>query len=211
MLARVWSATPLGVEAVQVGVEVDLGGGLPQTTIVGLPDAAVQESRERVKAAIKNAGYAVPMRKVTINLAPADIRKEGPAFDLPIAIGILGASQQVRQEMLNEYLFTGELSLDGSLQPVAGVLPMALRAQALGMKGIILPEVNAPEAAIIPDLSVYGLKNLAQVGNFLAHPQRFAPLKLDASDLLNSFEGNGLEVGLDLAEVKGQNLARRSL
>jgi magnesium chelatase family protein len=211
MLARVWSATPLGVEAVQVGVEVDLGGGLPQTTIVGLPDAAVQESRERVKAAIKNAGYAVPMRKVTINLAPADIRKEGPAFDLPIAVGILGASRQVSQELLGEYLFTGELSLDGSLQPVAGVLPMALRAQALGMKGIILPEANVLEAAIIPGLSVYGLKNLAQVGDFLAHPHRFTPLKLDADALLNNPEGAVLEIGLDLAEVKGQNLARRAL
>ncbi|MFN6141576.1 MAG: magnesium chelatase domain-containing protein, partial [Pseudanabaena sp.] len=156
MLARVWSATILGIDAVQVGVEVDVSGGLPGITLVGLPDTAVQESRERVKAAIKNAGYAFPMRKIVINLTPADLRKEGPIFDLPISIGILAASEQVDPQLLGDHLFLGEVSLDGSLRPVSGVLPIAAAAKQLGMIGIVVPKENAQEAALVKDLAVYG-------------------------------------------------------
>ncbi|MFN5727051.1 MAG: magnesium chelatase domain-containing protein, partial [Pseudanabaena sp.] len=149
MLARVWSAAILGIDAIQVGVEVDVSGGLPGITLVGLPDTAVQESRERVKAAIKNAGFSFPMRKIVINLTPADLRKEGPIFDLPISIGILAASEQVDPQLLGDHLFLGEVSLDGSLRPVSGVLPIAAAAQRLGMIGIIVPKENAQEAALV--------------------------------------------------------------
>jgi len=122
MLVRVWSASIVGIDAVKVGVEVNVSGGLPGTVMVGLPDAAVQESKERVKATLKNAGYAFPTGKIVINLTPADLRKEGPSFDLPISIGILAGSEQVSPHLLGDYLFLGEVSLDGSLRPVAGMV-----------------------------------------------------------------------------------------
>ena len=131
MLARVWSASIVGIDAVKVGVEVDISGGLPKIMVLGLPDAAVQESRERVKATLKNAGYAFPMRNIVINLTPADLRKEGPSFDLPISIGILAASEQIKADLLGDFLFLGEVSLDGGLRPVAGVLPIAVASQCL--------------------------------------------------------------------------------
>lgn len=140
MLARVWSACIVGIDAVKVGVEVDISGGLPKITVLGLPDAAVQESRERVKATLKNAGYAFPMRNIVINLTPADLRKEGPSFDLPISIGILAASEQIKPDLLGDFLFLGEVSLDGSLRPVAGVLPIAAAAANMGIIGLVLLE-----------------------------------------------------------------------
>ncbi|MEL7054005.1 MAG: magnesium chelatase domain-containing protein, partial [Cyanobacteria bacterium J06588_5] len=158
MLARIWSASLIGIDALKVGVEVDLSGGLPGVVIVGLPDTAVQESRERVRAALKNAGFAFPMRKVVINLTPADVRKEGPIYDLPIAIGILAASEVVAQTCLDDYLFLGEMSLDGTLRPVAGVVAIAAAAKQLGLKGVVLPIDNAYEAAVVPGLEVYGFK-----------------------------------------------------
>ena len=138
----------IGIDALKVGVEVDLSGGLPGVVIVGLPDAAVQESRERVRAALKNAGFAFPMRKVVINLTPADVRKEGPIYDLPIAIGILAASESVDGTLLDDYLLLGEMSLDGTLRPVAGVVAIAAAARRLGLKGLVLPADNAYEAAV---------------------------------------------------------------
>ena len=117
MLARVWSASLVGIDAVKVGVEVDIAGGLPGIVVVGLPSQEVQESKERVRAALKNAGYAFPMRKIVVNLTPADLRKEGPSFDLPISVGVLAASEQVKTDLLDDYLFLGEVSLDGSLRP----------------------------------------------------------------------------------------------
>ena len=147
MLARVWSATIAGIEAIKVGVEVDVSGGLPKITIVGLPDTAIQESRERVRAALKNAEFAFPVRKITINLTPADIRKAGPCFDLPISVGILAASKQVDPQLLGDYLFYGEVSLDGTLRSVSGVLPIAATARDMGIAGLILPADNAQEAA----------------------------------------------------------------
>jgi magnesium chelatase family protein len=154
MLAKVWSASLVGIDALKVGVEVDIAGGLPGIVVVGLPSQEVQESRERVKAALKNAGYAVPMRKVVINLTPADLRKEGPSFDLPISVGILAASEQVSLQLLEDYLFLGEVSLDGGLRPVAGVLAIAATAQQLGIKGLVVPADNAREAAVVQGLNV---------------------------------------------------------
>ncbi|MDJ0598053.1 MAG: YifB family Mg chelatase-like AAA ATPase [Crocosphaera sp.] len=207
MLARVWCASLVGIDAVKVGVEVDVAGGLPAITIVGLPDTAVQESRERVKAAIKNSGFAFPMRKIIINLAPADLRKEGPSFDLPISVGILTASEQVDAHLLGDYLFLGELSLDGSLRPVAGVLPIAAKAQQLGIKGLVVPADNAQEAAVVKDLAVYGFKHLSDVADFLCQPENYQPATYQPpqkDELTPVFP-------LDLKDVKGQTHARRAL
>lgn len=207
MLARVWSASLVGIDAIKVGVEVDVSGGLPGIVVVGLPDTAVQESKERVKATLKNSGYAFPMRKIVINLTPADLRKEGPSFDLPISIGILAASEQVSPELLGDYLFLGEVSLDGSLRPVAGVLPVAAAAQKLGIAGLVVPMDNAKEAAVVKGLSVYGFKHLADVADFLNDSQRYQPIKWDGLQALNQAALNGP----DLKDVKGQVHARRAL
>lgn len=207
MLARVWSAAVVGIDAVQVGVEVDLSGGMPGIVVVGLPDAAVQESKERVKATLKNSGYAFPMRKIVINLTPADLRKEGPSFDLPISVGIMAASEQVSGQLLGDYLFLGEVSLDGSLRPVAGVLPIAAAAQKMGITGLVVPTDNAQEAAVVEGLLVFGFQNLSQVADFLNQPERFSPVQVDIKKLLQRSHFTGQ----DLHDVKGQSFARRAL
>jgi magnesium chelatase family protein len=207
VLARVWSASILGIEAIQVGVEVDVAGGLPGIIIVGLPDTAVQESKERVKAALRNSGYTFPMRKIAINLTPADLRKEGPSFDLPISVGIMAASGQVDVQLLGNFLFLGELSLDGSLRAVTGVLPIAATALKMGIKGLIVPVENAQEASVVEGLSVYGLRNLTEVGEFLAAPQKYAPVTR-ATKISSEAIAPPL---LDLKDVKGQEHARRAL
>jgi magnesium chelatase family protein len=207
MLARVWSASIVGIDAVKVGVEVDVSGGLPGIVVVGLPDAAVQESRERVKAALKNAGFAFPMRRIVINLTPADLRKEGPSFDLPISVGIMAASEQVSAELLGDYLFLGEVSLDGNLRPVAGVLPIAAAAARMGIAGLVVPSTNAQEAAVVKGLVVYGFKDLLEVAGFLNDPKLYAPVKVDG---LQAIKQSRLSVP-DLKDVKGQAHARRAL
>ncbi|WP_088890435.1 YifB family Mg chelatase-like AAA ATPase [Leptolyngbya ohadii] len=207
MLARVWSASLVGIDAVKVGVEVDVAGGLPGIVVVGLPDTAVQESRERVKAALKNAGYAVPMRKIVINLTPADLRKEGPSFDLPISVGILAATEQVNPALLSDYLLLGEVSLDGSLRPIVGVLAIAATARQVGMKGLIVPAGNAREAAVVQGISVYGFQHISEVADFLNEPDRHQPLKLDGQTELRRSRSQSL----DLRDVKGQTQARRAL
>ncbi|MDY7022329.1 MAG: YifB family Mg chelatase-like AAA ATPase [Cyanobacteriota bacterium] len=207
MLARVWSASVVGVDAVKVGVEVDISGGLPKIMVLGLPDTAVQESRERVKATLKNAGYAFPMRNIVINLTPADLRKEGPSFDLPISIGILAASEQVNSQFLEDFLFLGEVSLDGSLRAIAGVLPIAAAASSMGIRGLIVPEDNAQEAAVVEDISVYGFKTILDVADFLDRPDKYKPVTLNRTQALSQH----LAIDLDLKEVKGQIHARRAL
>ena len=207
MLARTWSASLVGIDAVKVGVEVDIAGGLPGIVVVGLPDAAVQESKERVKAALKNAGYAFPMRRIVVNLSPADLRKEGPSFDLPISIGILAASEQINLQLLNDYWFLGEMSLDGSLRPVAGVLAIAATAQKLGVKGVVVPQDNAREAAVVQGIDVYGFKHVSDVADFLNYPDQYQPLKIDGQQELK----RSAQTGLDLKDVKGQAQARRAL
>ncbi len=207
MLARVWSAAIIGVDAFKVGVEVDVAGGLPKVVVVGLPDAAVQESRERVKAAIKNSGYSFPPRKIVVNLTPADVRKEGPSFDLAIAIGVLAASQQVSGLLLGDYLFLGEMSLDGSLRPVAGVLPIAAAARSMGIAGLVVPKSNAQEAAVVQDLRVYGFEHLTEVVNFLENPDRYQPTVVDLKQKFS----RATQEYFELADVKGQVQARRAL
>jgi magnesium chelatase family protein len=207
MLARIWSASLIGIDAVKVGVEVDIANGLPATVIVGLPDSAVQESKERVKIAIKNAGFAFPLRRVVISLMPADLRKEGPSFDLPIAIGILASYEQITTEGLEDYLFLGELSLDGSLRPVSGVLAIAAAARKLGFKKIIVPIDNAREAAVVKGISVFGLPNLTEVGAFLSNPESVEPTVVDGATVLQQSAFSGF----DLRDVKGQSQARRAL
>ncbi|MEM9088227.1 MAG: YifB family Mg chelatase-like AAA ATPase [Cyanobacteria bacterium P01_F01_bin.53] len=207
MLARIWSASLIGIDALKVGVEVDLSGGLPGVVIVGLPDTAVQESRERVRAALKNSDFAFPMRKVVINLTPADVRKEGPIYDLPIAVGILAASEAIAHDCLDDYLFLGEMSLDGTLRPVAGVVAIAAAAKQLGLKGIVLPMDNATEAAVVPGLNVHGFKNLVDVVNFLNSPDEHEPVSMgEPQALLQSAIPSQ-----DLRDVKGQVQARRAL
>ena len=207
MLSRTWSAALLGIDAIKVGVEVDVSGGLPGIVVVGLPDTAVQESKERVKAALKNSGYAFPMRRIVINLTPADLRKEGPSFDLPISVGILAASEQVIPTHLEKYLFLGEVSLDGSLRPVAGVLAIAAVAKKLGIKGLVVPRINAQEAAVVEGLEVYGLDHLADVADFLNRPEDYTPVKIDGMEALARSQA----LTLDLKDVKGQAQARRAL
>jgi magnesium chelatase family protein len=207
MLARVWSASLIGIDAIKVGVEVDVSGGLPGVVILGLPDAAVQESKERVKATMKNAGFAFPMRKIVINLTPADIRKEGPVFDLPISVGIMAASEQIDTYLLGDYLFLGEVSLDGTLRPVAGVLAIAAAAQKMGISGMVVPADNAQEAALVEGLNVYGFHLLADVADFLNNPARYQPVHFHGLKSLQKTFFNGL----DLQDVKGQMQARRAL
>ena len=207
MLARVWSASIVGIDAVKVGVEVDVSGGLPGIVILGLPDSAIQESKERVKATLKNAGFAFPMRKIVINLTPADLRKEGPCFDLPISVGILAASDQVKPDLLGDYLFLGEVSLDGSLRSVAGVLPIAASAREMGIVGLVVPTDNAQEAAVVEGLKVHGFKNISQVADFLNQPQKYQPVQLEEKQDLVRIEFNRV----DLKDVKGQSHARRAL
>ncbi len=207
MLARTWSASIVGINAVKVGVEVDISGGLPKIVVVGLPDSAIQESKERVKATLKNCGYGFPLRKILINLTPADLRKEGPSFDLPIAIGVLAASEQVSPDLLEDYLFLGELSLDGTLRSVAGVLPIAAAAASMGIKGVVVPAANAREAAAVKGLKVYGFDNIFEVSEFLNVPDRYSPIEID----INEMFADGEFTGLDLQDVKGQNHARRAL
>ncbi len=207
MLARVWSAAIAGIDAIKVGVEVDVSGGLPKIIVVGLPDIAVQESRERVKAALKNADFAFPVRKIVINLTPADLRKEGPCFDLPISVGILAASEQVDPQLLGDHLFYGEVSLDGSLRTVSGVLPVAAAASKMGIAGLIVPLGNAQEAAVVQDIDVYGFENLGQVADFLNQPEQYQPV-VPAEQPPDQQSWSHIP---NLKDVKGQVQARRAL
>lgn len=207
MLAKVWSASLVGIDAVKVGVEVDIAGGLPGIVVVGLPSQEVQESKERVRTALKNAGYAFPMRKIVVNLTPADLRKEGPCFDLPISVGILAASEQTSTALLDEYLFLGEVSLDGSLRPVAGVLAIAAAARRLGISGLVVPADNAREASVVKGLKVFGFQHLSEVGKFLTASENYSPVSMDGLEELEKSQFSGP----DLRDVKGQTHARRAL
>ena len=204
MLAKVRSAAVQGLDAYPIDVEVDVGGGLPAFAIVGLPDTAVQEAKERVRAAIRNSNYEVPARKITVNLAPADVRKEGPAFDLPMAVGILAATEQIRAR-LDGTVLLGELSLDGGVRPVTGVLSIALAARALGLRGLIVPRDNAAEAALVGELDIYPAASLGEVlrhleGEAVLSPVRVVPESTDAPEL-----------DVDFSEVKGQEQVRRAM
>lgn len=208
MLAQVRSSAVNGIDAYTVEVEVDLAPALPAFTIVGLPDAAVNESRERVRAAIKNCGLEFPSRRITINLAPADVRKEGPAFDLPIAVGILAATGQVDTEFLDGCILVGELSLDGTVRGVSGVLPIALSARDSEYTKLIVPVHNVKEAAIVDEVEVYPVQTLTEVVTLLNDPTTMIPAKFD----LNTFEAlDDPEYETNFSDVKGQDSVKRSL
>lgn len=207
MLAKAYSSAILGVDAYIVAVEVDIAFGLPGISVVGLPDTAVQESKERVRSALKNSGYIFPPQRITINMAPANTRKSGPVFDLAIALAILAASEQLPSTGLEQSVFVGELSLDGSIRPVSGVLPFAIAAQAEGYQHLFVPCENAQEASLVEGLRVYPITHLREAVQLLGEAcpidkayQR-QPL-LSASPLL---------MGLDFSEVKGQAYAKRGL
>lgn len=206
MLATVRSAAVQGLDAYPVDVEVDVGGGLPAFAIVGLPDAAVQEAKERVRAAIRNSNYEVPSRKITINLAPADVRKEGPAFDLPMAVGILVATEQVRTTHLDGALLLGELSLDGGIRPVPGLLSIALAARALGHRTLIVPEPNAVEAALVDGVDIYPARTLGEV---IRHLEGTTPIAAVRSPPLPDDAAPAYDV--DFSEVRGQDHAKRAV
>jgi len=207
MLAKVCSAAVQGIEAYPVEVEVDSGWGDSMVVIVGLPDAAVKESRDRVSTALGNSGFKHPLGKTTINLAPADVKKEGPSFDLPIAVGILAASEQIETDQLDNFMMVGELALTGAVRPVKGVLQIALRARADGKLGLLVPVENAPEAAVVTGLRVFPIRNLREATNFLEGETKIAPLKIDLGKI---FENPGSDE-LDFAEVKGQESVKRAL
>ena len=207
MLAKIFSCGLLGVEGVIVTVEVDLNYGLPGFIVVGLPDAGVKESRDRVFSAIKNNGYAYPDKKVTVNLAPADLKKEGPSYDLPIAIGLLAASNQLEGDF-SDTLFFGELSLNGDLRPVRGVLPMVLAAKREGFKKVVLPQANKTEGAVVDGMDILPADNLKQVINHLKGKAPIAPYQIDSQALLNEGQAS---YRVDFSEIKGQDNAKRAL
>lgn len=207
MLATVRSSALLGIDAIMVDVEVDITQGLPQFATVGLPDGAVKESKDRVKSALKNSGYDFPNRKITVNLAPADIRKEGAAFDLPISVGILAATGVIAKTHLQQYLLMGELSLDGRIKPVRGCLSVAVAARNGSLAGIIVPLENAGEAAVVEGIEVIGVSELAEVVEFLNGTRPIVPHTVDVREI---FRRNA-DYGEDFAEVKGQEHAKRAL
>lgn len=207
MLARLHSHTVLGMEAYPVEVETDLGWGLPAFSIVGLPDAAVRESRERVRAGMANSGYDFPLRRITVNLAPADVRKAGPAFDLPIALSLLAASEQLKSDTLPEYSAAGELSLDGTVRRIHGALSIAEGARRSGHRGVLLPAANSTEAALVEGIEIIAIDNLTQAVEFLQNQTAIAPATVDVHSLL----AQDAACRLDLADVKGQEHARRAL
>jgi len=206
MLSRVFSCAVIGLEGVIVEVEVDYSNGLPAVIIVGLPDAAVQESRERVQTAVKNAGLHFPRHRIVVNLSPASIRKEGPAYDLPIALGVIMLSGHLPHDVVENTLVVGELSLDGVVRHTRGILPMAATARANGYKRMFVPEADAPEAALIPDLEVYPVRTLADLYNHLSGRQLIEPYQPSSSDAPEP-----LFTPTDFSEIKGQEHVKRAL
>jgi magnesium chelatase family protein len=207
MLIKCYGAAPQGIDAVIVTIEVHAVPGY-EFTLVGLPDNAVKESHERIVAALTVNGYNKPRHTLTINMAPADIKKEGAAYDLPLAIGMLAAEEEVKTQMLEDYLIMGELSLDGSLQPIQGVLPIALAARKAGFKGVILPEQNAREAAVVEQIDIYGLNNIQDVIRFLNGTQAFEPVRVDTAA---EFRLHAFNADLDFSDVRGQENVRRAM
>jgi magnesium chelatase family protein len=207
MLSKVCSAALNGIEAYPVEVEVNSGWGDTIVVIVGLPDAAVKESRDRVSTAITNSGFKFPMGRTTINLAPADVKKEGPSFDLPIALGILAASEQFETDQLDNFIAVGELALTGGVRPCKGVLPVALRARADGKTGVLVPAENAAEAAVVEGLQVIPVQNLREAAQFLEGEIKITPVKVDIARIFDQ----PLDEDVDFAEVKGQESVKRAL
>ncbi|MFH1354670.1 MAG: YifB family Mg chelatase-like AAA ATPase [Candidatus Omnitrophota bacterium] len=206
MLSKVFSYGLLGIDAYPIEIEVDISNGLPALTLVGLADTAIRESKERVKSAIKNSGFNWPIARITVSLAPSDIKKEGAAFDLAIALGILSATGQLNSKSIKEYQILGELSLDGSLRPIRGTLPICI-AMSKSSKDIIIPAQNAKEAAVISGVSVWPIKTLKETVEFLNNPRVSKPFKIELKDSLQ----HDSDYHLDFSEVKGQYFAKRAI
>lgn len=206
MLVKTYSSSVIGIDATTITIEVNLGQGI-NFFLVGLPDSSVKESHLRIKAAFANNNFKFPQREVTINMAPADLRKEGTVFDLPIAIGILAVSEQINSDQLGTFQLMGELSLDGDLQPVKGILPMALQAKKEGFQSIILPLENAQEAAVVEGLTIYGMKSLREVVDFFNGTSVIEPTQIDMeatfTNMLDEFD-------VDFKDVKGQQKIKRA-
>ncbi|ACV69534.1 YifB family Mg chelatase-like AAA ATPase [Desulfohalobium retbaense] len=208
MIAKVTTAALLGIDAFPVDLEADLTrSGIPAFTMVGLAEGAVRESKERVLTALKNTGFRLPPARITINLAPADMRKEGSAYDLALALGLLGASGELPEQALNGYLFAGELSLNGRLKPINGALPMGLKARERQARGLLLPADNAPEAAVVDDLPVYPVQTLGQAIRFILGEEDLHPQGSDIQGLWGQRE----DFLVDFSEVKGQEHAKRAI
>jgi magnesium chelatase family protein len=206
MLVKTFGSAVFGIDATTITIEVNVGQGV-NFFLVGLPDSAVKESQQRIKAALKNNNLNYPGKEITVNMAPADIRKEGSTFDLPIAIGILAASDQVLTDQLSEFIILGELSLDGSIQPMKGILPIALQAKKEGFKGIILPKENAKEAAIVGDMQIYGVETIREVVDFLNLAIELEPSRVDIEA---EFKLKLNEFDHDFRDVKGQATIKRA-
>ncbi len=207
MFAKVLSAGTAGIEAFVVNCEVDISPGLFAVTVVGLPDVAVRESRDRVKAALTNSRYYHPSQRITVNLAPADTRKEGPIFDLPIALGLVAATSQAEMPRLERYAVVGELALDGDVRPVTGALPIALKVREEGLEGLVLPWENAPEASVVHGINVIPVKSLSQAVGFLSGE---LPIEAIEADLDSIFATEG-KYDADYSEVRGQEHAKRAI
>ena len=207
MLSKVFGFGLLGLEAYPIEIEVDINRGLPSVTIVGLPDNVVKESKERVKSAIKNSGFDYPADRITVNLAPSDIKKEGSAFDLPIALGILAASKQISPEKLKDYILLGELALDGTVRPIKGVLIIAFATSQTKLSKLLLPKDNAKEAALVENIQAYPIKTLSQLVHFITDESSLEPVKVNTEELF----ANSLNYEVDFADVKGQIQAKRGL
>ncbi|MFC1821998.1 YifB family Mg chelatase-like AAA ATPase [Thermodesulfobacteriota bacterium] len=206
MLAKILSSALIGIDAYVVEVEVDISQGLPSFSTVGLAEGAVRESKDRVKAAIKNSGYHFPSDRITVNLAPADVKKEGSAFDLPMALGILVANGMVSREGCGNHLILGELSLDGLIRPIKGALPMAIKAREIGLKGIYLPSENAVEAAVVEGISIYPVKTLHQLVEAVAGIEKIMPFQVDVQKLFQKQDEE-----LDFGDVRGQDNVKRAI
>lgn len=206
MLVKTYGSTVFGLDATAITIEVNVCNGV-NFVLVGLPDNAVKESQQRIKAALKNLGFKFPGKEVTINMAPADIRKEGSTFDVPIALGILAASEQIKSENLSNYIALGELSLDGHVQPMKGILPIAIQAKKEGFKGLIVPKENAEEAAVVGDIEVYGVETLMEVIEVLKQKGTIQPTHYDVS---KEFEAKLQSFSVDFKDVKGQLTIKRS-
>jgi len=207
LISKAVSSAIIGVDSYPVHVEVDIADGLPQFATVGLPDTAVKESKDRIRAAIKNSGYRFPDGRVTVNLAPADIKKEGTGVDRPIAAGILAGQETIRRKDLRGYMIIGELSLDGTVKGVAGVLSAAIQARKNQMKGIIVPRENAGEAALIGDIPVIAVEFLSDLVDYLNGLKEISPFELSVSDIFR----NSAVYHIDFEEVRGQEQAKRAV
>ncbi len=207
MLVKTFGSALFGIEAIPITIEVNIDKGI-QFFLVGLPDSAVKESQQRIEAALGNTGFKYPKQKIVINMAPADIRKEGSSYDLPIAIGIMAASGQVDSEKLEQFIIMGELSLDGGLKPIKGALPIAIKAMKGGFRGMVIPKENAAEAAVVTEIEVYGAENISEVVGFLNGENTLSRTIIDPE---LDFQAHNTQYEFDFADVKGQENIKRAL